>query len=138
MKNDDIELDYSVDLLNLSPSKQNQLRTETTQDHQLKCLSQMITQGWPEDIKSVPIPARDFWSYRDVHTIQNGIILKGQQVLIPEAVREDILQQLHASHLGIAKTRQSVFGLASTKTLNNCANPVLIIKSCNHNNQSSQ
>ena len=66
----------------------------------------MITEGWPKDTKSVPTPARDFWSYRDELTIQNGIILKGQQVLIPEAVREDILQQLHASHLSIEKTRR--------------------------------
>jgi hypothetical protein len=112
-KNEDIELDCSVDLVNFSPNKQNQLRTGTALDSQLSCLSQVIMEGWPEDFKSVPMPARDFWSYRDELTVQNGIILKGQQVLIPETVRADILQQLHASHLGIDKTRrlarQSVF-----------------------------
>ena len=38
--------------------------------------------------------------------MEDGIIFKGKQVLIPETLRNDILEQLHASHQGIEKTRK--------------------------------
>ena len=37
--------------------------------------------------------------------IEDGVIFKGKQVLIPECMRRDILQQLHQGHQGIEKTR---------------------------------
>ena len=54
----------------------------------------------------IPQQLRSYWSYRDELTIENGIIMKGKQLLIPEPFRADILNQLHASHQGIDKTRR--------------------------------
>ena len=62
--------------------------------------------GWSDDIKAAPAIVRSFWSYRDEPAMEDGIIFKGKQVLIPETLRNDILEQLHASHQGIEKTRK--------------------------------
>nr|XP_039263214.1 uncharacterized protein K02A2.6-like [Styela clava] len=117
-KSDDIELDsriesiiceslnVEIDMLNFSFNKQAQIREETLCDPVLKSLCQMIYEGWPDEIKEVPSALRDFWNFRDELAIENGIIFKGKQVLIPEPIRLSILQQLHHGHQGIEKTRR--------------------------------
>ncbi|XP_046378547.1 uncharacterized protein K02A2.6-like [Haliotis rufescens] len=66
----------------------------------------MVHTGWPENIKSVMQVLRPYWSFRDQLAVEDGIIFKGRQVLIPESLQEDILTQLHASHQGVEKTRK--------------------------------
>ena len=61
--------------------------------------------------------------------VENGIIFKGRQVVIPKTSQKQILQQLHSSHQGIAKTqmlaRESVYWPGINKdienTIKNCA-----------------
>ena len=56
--------------------------------------------GWPDNIKALPMDVRPYWSFRDELAIEDGIIFTGQEVIVPEAVR-----QLHQSHQGLEKTR---------------------------------
>ena len=110
MANEAVDLDIRVDdieldLINFSPAKQEQLRTETRKCAVMNALSEVIYQGWPENIKQLPSAIQPFWSYRDTLGIEDGIIFKGRQVLIPHAIQEDILQQLHEGHQGVEKTR---------------------------------
>jgi len=45
--------------------------------------------------------------------VSNGFVFKGNRVVIPTGARDDILQRLHASHIGInwclRRTRETVF-----------------------------
>ena len=96
-----------IDLLNFSPPpKQSEIRQFTTIDPVLKTLSETIYTGWPDNIQQLPSEGREYWSYRDELTLQNGIILKDHQVVIPEQLRCNILLQLHTSHQGIDKTKK--------------------------------
>ena len=92
----------------------------------LKTLSETIYTGWPDDIQQLPSEVREYWSYRDELTLQNRRILKGHQVVIPEQLRRNILQQLHTSHQGIDKTkklvRESIYWPCVNKSIENiCA-----------------
>ena len=49
-------------------------------------------QGWPNDKAEVQPPSRPYWNYRDELSVQNGIIYKGMQVMVP--------QLMHANHFG--------------------------------------
>jgi len=104
-RNEDVDLDVSVNILNFSDEKQSQLRSETSRDPVMSSLVQMTYSGWPESIKETPHATREYWNYRDQLAIENGILFKGPQVIIPETMREDILKQLHHGHQGIDKTR---------------------------------
>ena len=117
--------DISIDLLNFSPAKQAEIRHLTSTDPVMKTLSEIIHGGWPENIKDLPVDVRTYWSFRDELSMQN-IILKGNQVIIPDKLRHNILEQLHASHQGIDKTkelaRECVFWPGMPKSVENiCA-----------------
>ena len=106
-----IELDNHVDVIdidmfNFSYDKQAHIRTEIQRDTGLKNLIQIIYEGWPSNIKDLPYDVRPYWNYRDELGVANGIIYKGHQIIIPENMREDILNQLHEGHQGVEKTRR--------------------------------
>jgi transposase InsO family protein len=103
---EDSEHTQHMDLVNFGQSKRESLQKETSSDPVLRGLSQIIQEGWPDAIKELPKDMRPYWSYRDELGVANGVIFKGRQVLIPEVLRSDILEQLHHGHFGIEKTRR--------------------------------
>ncbi|CAE1165607.1 unnamed protein product [Acanthosepion pharaonis] len=102
---DPIELDVRVDTVRFSSDRIEQLRNCTTADPLLNQLRETIITGWPETIKQLPTDIRVFWGLRDQLSIDDGLILKGQQIVIPQTLQEDILKQLHTAHLGQEKTK---------------------------------
>ena len=96
----DVCEDISIDLLNFSPAKQVEIRHLTSTDPVMTPISEIIHGGWPENIKDLPVDVCTYWSFRDELSMQNGIILMGNQVIIPNQLRHNILEQLHDSHQG--------------------------------------
>lgn len=43
-------------------------------------------------------------------TLQNGVLLRGHRVVIPERLHKQILQELHIGHFGIIKTKSIARG----------------------------
>ena len=80
-----------IDLVNFSQRKQHQLRDQTARDPTRNALMEAIIQGWPDRTKDLPTDVRVFWSFRDELAVEDGIIFKGKQLLIPESLRADIL-----------------------------------------------
>ena len=100
-----VDLDVRVDFVRFSDQKLVALRQCTASDPIFNQLREIITIGWPATIKELPQDLRPFWGLRDVLSVENGIIVKGNQVMIPPQLRRDILKQLHTPHLGQEKTK---------------------------------
>ena len=97
--------DITLDLIHFSPEKQHHLRTKTRECPVLNALAEVIYTGWPESIKELPTDLRPYWSFRDMLGIEDGVIFKGKQVVIPSSMQPELLKQLHVGHQGIEKTR---------------------------------
>ncbi len=100
-----IDLDLRVDFVRFTEKKVKDLQQETAQSPVLQELTRIIVNGWPERMKDLPSQHREYWSCRDELSVQDGIVMKGQRVLIPECMQEDILEQLHYGHMGAEKTK---------------------------------
>ena len=61
------------------------------------------THGWPQTITELPPELHPYWTFREEIAIEDGIILKGERLIIPAVDQPDILQQLHHGHLGLQK-----------------------------------
>lgn len=95
-----------ISMINVSKERQIQIQTETARDATLNALKDVIYTGWPENIKGLTQDLRPFWPYREELAVEAGVVFKGKQILIPETLRDDIMQKLHYSHMGIEKTRR--------------------------------
>ena len=69
----------------------------------LAILKHIIQHRWPRTVKEVPQEIQKYWTFREELTIEDVLILKGMQMVIPEKMREDILKQIHKGHLGFNK-----------------------------------
>ena len=51
--------------------------------------------------------ARHYWDFRDELSIDEGLLLKGQRIVIPACLCEEYLQRLHHGHLSAMKVQQN-------------------------------
>lgn len=104
----DSEIDLNVKVCHVQFSSQRitQLRDETEKDEQLSCLKQIIANGFPESNRDMPRNIVQFWSFRDQLSLDNGLILKGTQIIIPESLRGEYLEKIHQAHQGITRCQQ--------------------------------
>ena len=49
----------------------------------------------------MPKPLTPYFDYRDELTVQDGIILHGERIVIPSSMRHEMKQKVHAGHTGI-------------------------------------
>ena len=91
--------------LNASPARIEQIREETEKDPVLNELKNIIYTGWPETRTDCPERLHGYWNYRDELGVEDGIILKGNRIVIPRSLQNEILKQIHYAHQGVEKCR---------------------------------
>ena len=89
------------------------MQEATSSDEQLTQLSDLIQEGFPDDCRSLQPELRPFHRYRDSLSRVDGVILLGDRIVVPRALRPNILKALHAAHQGVsimcARASESVF-----------------------------
>ena len=68
-------------------------------------LKHIIQQGRLKTIKEVPIEAKKYWTFPEELMIEDGLILKGTRIIIPDKKREEILNLIYEGHLGLNKCK---------------------------------
>ena len=79
------------------------IRLATQADDNLTILKHIIQHGWVKPVKEVPQEIQKYWTFHEELTIEDGLILKGTCIIIPEEMRDGILKQIHEGCLGFNK-----------------------------------
>ena len=77
------------------------LREATESDNVLIALRSMVLNGWPNNKSEVPTILMPYFSYRDEITAHDGLLLRGDRVIVPLSMRAEMKEKLHSSHVGI-------------------------------------
>uniref|UniRef100_A0A1B8Y8I2 Gypsy retrotransposon integrase-like protein 1 n=1 Tax=Xenopus tropicalis TaxID=8364 RepID=A0A1B8Y8I2_XENTR len=93
----DIETINMCEYLPMSKDSLKEIQTCTEHDSTMQILKTTILQGWPKYKQYTPLEISLF----DKLSIHQGIIFKGERVVIPGSLRRDIMERLHSSHIGI-------------------------------------
>ena len=72
------------------------IRDETPCDDQLAALLQVLESECPSSKQQLPIEVRPFWDNRHLFTQIDGIILRGEQIVIPKVLRPRMIMRAHA------------------------------------------
>lgn len=99
----EIETEY-VNMAEFVPIRQTTLcdiKSETELDADLSALATMIKQGWPDNKTNVPPKLQNYFPFREELSLQNGVVFKGERIVVPLTLRDCIIDKVHASHLGI-------------------------------------
>ena len=87
---DDFESVNMVRYLPISDQRLDEIRAETRKDQCLRELSDTILVGWPEKKEHAPALTHPDFSMRDELTVQDGLVFKGNSVVIPKSLRTDM------------------------------------------------
>ena len=97
------------------------IQLATQADDNLAILKHIIQQGWPKNIKEVPNEIQKYWTFHEELMIEDGLILKGMRIVIPDKKREEILKQIHEGCLGLNKcqmrAKETVYWLGINEQL---------------------
>ena len=106
---------HLLDSRELSETMFQKLTAETKRDPELQQLHEVVMNGWPQTKEQTPMETRSYWNYRDEISCYEGLKFKGDRIIIPQSLRPEIRQRIHAAHLGIekcrARARSAVFWL---------------------------
>ena len=98
-----------------------------------------MIEGFPEDIKQLPVVLRPFWQIRDDLSIEHSCVAYQVRYYIPKASREHALASVHIGHPGMLKMKlkawQSMHWLGINKDIEN---HVMSCDPCEANGKSQQ
>ncbi|UYV63588.1 K02A2.6-like [Cordylochernes scorpioides] len=93
-------------LLVTTDEKIKRLQKETHEDHTLIQLIEYAKNGWPKYKTMVCDEAKPYWQFQDEIHVSDGIVYKGNCIVVPSTLRKEILQVVHSSHQGIAASKE--------------------------------
>ena len=85
----DFEMVNELKILPVSEEKHDEILGHTSKDDVLQLLKEVILPGWPADKKSLPAvlnPYYSYYSYQDELSVYNGLIFRGEHLVIPHAL----------------------------------------------------
>ena len=68
-------------------------------------LKHIIQQRRLKTIKEVPTEVQKYRTFHEELMVEDGLILKGTRIIIPDKKREEILKLIHEGHLGLNKCK---------------------------------
>ncbi|XP_063233061.1 uncharacterized protein K02A2.6-like [Bacillus rossius redtenbacheri] len=114
------------------------LQSETLKDETLIQLKAVILKGWPNTSKKLPSCVKEYYSFKEDLTIQDDLIYKGTQIVIPTSMRGALLDKIHYTHLGIQKcklrARECVFWPGMSRDIENRVGNCTTCRAAQHAN----
>lgn len=93
---------YHVRQIEALPITSQAIRTATQRDPTLSKVKTHILKGWPENI---PKEIQVYHNKKAELSVEQGCLLWGGRVIIPQSLQQKILSDLHREHLGISKMK---------------------------------
>ena len=86
-------------LLDIDAEKKRDYQLTIKDDPLLSALADTIIAGWPDGVKDVPKALQQYHGQHDSLTVEDGLILHGEAIVVPPGERKKVLEQIHQGHL---------------------------------------
>jgi transposase InsO family protein len=84
----------------------DEVRAAAAQDETAQSLLRTVVDGFPSRKADLPVELRPYWAVHEHLAVDDGLVVYGRRLVVPAALRSQVLRQLHASHLGKELTKQ--------------------------------
>ena len=123
---EDVEtyIDSVLDTKPMSDRRFDEIRTQTNSDPVLKSILNYVKYGWPSKESAIYPGVKPYFSSRNELSVNDDILFYRDRIIIPEAMRSEILETIHSGHLGLNKclerAKLSVWWPGVTRDIENC------------------
>ena len=106
------EIDHTL-VLAITDDRLQQIKPVSSDDPVMQALRETILQGWPESKSEVLECVLPYFDFRDELTVQDQLVFKGAQLVVPAAMRKEMMAVAHVSHIRvegcIRQARETMF-----------------------------
>ncbi len=95
------ELEEMDQTVSLALAQIQRIQDVAAEDPIMSMLRDTVRKGWPATKSGIAESLYPYFDVRDELTLQDNLIFKGQQLVIPAAMRREMMSRAHASHIGI-------------------------------------
>ncbi|CAA9998900.1 unnamed protein product [Nesidiocoris tenuis] len=82
-----------LDNINMMQASLQRVKVETVNNEMLFLLTWMIKSGWHSSKEQLPECITPFWDFKDELMIHDGIIYRGNQVVIPKSLHQEFIEK---------------------------------------------
>ena len=111
--NSNPKFDMALKYLVMPDARIREIRQHTNDDLALQLLKQTIQEGWPDHHSALPPLVVPYLSIRDELAVTDGLVFRGERLVIPKSLRSQIKKDTHSGHQGIEsclrRAREHVF-----------------------------
>ena len=100
----DIANEINMVSLDHSPVTCKEVKNATEKDVVLSRVSDFVLHGWPDEME-VDIGFVPYHRRKEELAVESGCVLWGSRVVIPEKLRDQVLQELHEGHIGMVRMK---------------------------------
>ena len=87
-----------------APVTEKEVVVETSLDPVLSEVVKKVQEGWPTEA-SKDENLKAYWIRREALSVEEGCLLWGGRVIIPESLRKTVLLELHDVHPGMTRMK---------------------------------
>ena len=96
----DIEKINALSYVPMTQEKINKILEATQNDHSLQELQDYVITSWP-DKSEISADLMPLYHCRDELHVTDGLLFKGERLIIPKSLQQSMLKHVHKGHLGI-------------------------------------
>ena len=135
---DEFEI-HVLDSGNFSEPMLQKLKDETQKDSELQQLNAVVMDGWPQIKDKTPGESRPYWNYRDEISCYQGMLFKGDRIIVPHSLRPEIPHRIHEGNFGIGKCRARARGAVFWPSINGAIDEMISQRgTCQKHKRSNQ
>ena len=95
-----------IDAFPATDARLDQIRRELRNDPVCQKVMTYCLSEWPDERSHCSEIIYPYWGVRGELTVNQGLLFKGERLVIPSSLRTEILEKIHEGHLGITKCRE--------------------------------
>lgn len=88
------------DNVNITQISLEKVRQATATDDVLPLLASVVKEGWPVVKEKLPSCLHEYWDIKDELIVQDGVVFKGNRIVVPKSLRSEFIKKIHLCHLG--------------------------------------
>lgn len=89
----------------ISIEKKQEFQNVTHEDEEMQMLIKFIQEGWPNESRNIPDVLKPYHTFADELCVIDGLIFKGDRLVVPRKLRKELLNKIHYCHLGVEKCK---------------------------------
>ena len=112
-----------VKTLPMRDSAVDKIKETAERDEKYQTIRKVVEEGWPEGKQKLPVEATEFFPFRHMITVEDGLLLKGDAIVVPESMRRELVRKLCFAHVAaekvIERAKSCVFWPRMTEDIRN-------------------